>query len=1220
MQVKEWGGNRFHSRCGDSIILSNGSRTAERSQASHEFNHGLVFSHSPLRDEQLFEVVIERKVSSWSGGIQIGVTPCNPCTLELPASANDLRNGTWIMSGISVSRDGRSVIDIYGSDLDQLAEGDTVAVSRSHDGELVFYVNGSPQGVAGTGLPSQVWAVVDLYGKCAQASVTNPNQHSERDNRCDAPDVADRLHFHGRHGALVLLTRDDRTAERRRPLDEFNNGVVLTHRPLRDDELFEIRIDRLVDKWSGSIEAGITTHCPDTLKIPATMTNLRTGTIMMSGSGILTNGKGTRREYGTFNLDELKEGDRIAMMRRSNNTLHFFINGLDQGVAATNAPSTVWGVVDLYGMTVKVSIVAGEERVLSGAPTHLVPDNSRGLPLPAPSDLLTFHPSCGSHSAVLADGRTAHRPNAMDDFNNGVVMTSRHLRPQELFEVRLDKVVTKWAGSIEIGVTTHGPTELEYPSTMTNVRSGTWMMTGNGVMHNGTAVMDDYGHNLDRLKVGDRVGVTVHEDGRLHFFVNGVDQGVAALGVPRAVYGVVDLYGQAAQVTMVDRGRSPAPSPVASTGSSSTLYSDLKFHQLHGRNARVSMNGMTASRPNAHGEFNGSIIMSNRPLRDGEVFEVIIERMVDRWSGSIEAGVTLVPPESLSFPRTMTDIEYDTWMISGSAVMKDGVTIKSRYKCDLDALGVGSRIGLARLADSTLHVYINGEDQGVACDAVPPNVYAVIDLYGQCAQVSVLNHVTRLQDNSLLCSDSQILESSQALSILLGNEIAHRFSLCCGKNVNLRNNNTTAVRLRGFSNSVVITSSPLLPDELLELRIEQLCDQFSGSLRLGLTCFSPNNVGCMPASLDLIPDHTWWIEGSEVRRDGGCVRLNYCPSLDRLRRGDRVGIRCTSDSCLQLVINGEDMGVASSGLPKRVWGVAELYGRTQSVTAVSTSRALASPGGGALPAAVAADSPGSVMQDSLELCGPRPTAAPRPGGPVAAAADRFHDCHGRNIALSNKGCVARRVASYNQGLVLSAQPLRPGQLFEVRIERLLPCWSSSLMVGVCRLSPERASSLPVSALGLRRAAWYIASDAVFHNGVKVRSRYGVDLDTLSSGHLVGVMVDAQARLHLYVNGADQGVAAAPVSTPCHALLDLYGQCVQVSVCQSDGAVEEWPSADPLRRLHGAERAPADVAPAVMKNCTFQNACLRFKAALGLPDEYFSSEPAQCLCEPCCRLR
>lgn len=52
----------------------------------------------------------------------------------------------------------------------------------------------------------------------------------------------------------MKLTNANRTAERRRPFDEFNNAVVMTNRPLRDSELFEIRIDRLVDKWSGSIE------------------------------------------------------------------------------------------------------------------------------------------------------------------------------------------------------------------------------------------------------------------------------------------------------------------------------------------------------------------------------------------------------------------------------------------------------------------------------------------------------------------------------------------------------------------------------------------------------------------------------------------------------------------------------------------------------------------------------------------------------------------------------------------------------------------------------------------------------------------------------------------------------------------------------------------------------------------------------------------------------
>ena len=89
----------------------------------------------------------------------------------------------------------------------------------------------------------------------------------------------DRLRFHHRCGSMVKLSASQRTSERRRPLDEFNNGVVMTQRPLLPDELFEIRIESLVDKWSGSIEVGITTHNPATLDFPSTMTNLRSGTV-----------------------------------------------------------------------------------------------------------------------------------------------------------------------------------------------------------------------------------------------------------------------------------------------------------------------------------------------------------------------------------------------------------------------------------------------------------------------------------------------------------------------------------------------------------------------------------------------------------------------------------------------------------------------------------------------------------------------------------------------------------------------------------------------------------------------------------------------------------------------------------------------------------------------------------------------------------------------------
>jgi neuralized-like protein 4 len=48
------------------------------------------------------------------------------------------------------------------------------------------------------------------------------------------------LAFHQRCGSLVVLSNGQKTAERKRPLDEFNNGVVMTSRPLMDDELFEV--------------------------------------------------------------------------------------------------------------------------------------------------------------------------------------------------------------------------------------------------------------------------------------------------------------------------------------------------------------------------------------------------------------------------------------------------------------------------------------------------------------------------------------------------------------------------------------------------------------------------------------------------------------------------------------------------------------------------------------------------------------------------------------------------------------------------------------------------------------------------------------------------------------------------------------------------------------------------------------------------------------------
>lgn len=69
-------------------------------------------------------------------------------------------------------------------------------------------------------------------------------------------------------------------------------------------------------------------------------------------------------------------------MRKSNGDLHYLINGLDQGVAASNVPELFWGVVDLYGRTVKVTIVdrdEREERNLITRRIHIIRNNGQSL-------------------------------------------------------------------------------------------------------------------------------------------------------------------------------------------------------------------------------------------------------------------------------------------------------------------------------------------------------------------------------------------------------------------------------------------------------------------------------------------------------------------------------------------------------------------------------------------------------------------------------------------------------------------------------------------------------------------------------------------------------------------------------------------------------------------------------------------------------------------------
>lgn len=1223
---------RFHNRCGRSITLWDGNRSAQR--LMRNFSHALVFSAEPLVDDVLFEVVIEKKSHSWGGSIEIGVTSESPDDLELVACATAMRNGTWVMSGIDVRKDGRRLLEFYGTDLETLNENDRVGVMRTSNHDLVFYVNGESQGVAAKNMPKPLWALVDLYGRCVQVSLCptdtsttitselmdSPLQQPLQQvvQNLDVPmsvdvsvvdsstldslarlnltgnascsggaageyyDINDRLRFHTRCGSLVKLVPNFRSAERRRPLDEFNNGVVMTHRPLRDNELFEIRIDKLVDKWSGSIEVGVTTHNPTVLHFPATMTNMRSGTIMMSGCGILTNGKGTRRQYGEFNLDELREGDRVGMMRKSNGNLHYYINGQDQGVAATRVAATLWGVIDLYGMTIKVTIVDRDEReqqnlvtrrnnivagmalacshAQSGTPTLslLSPESEMNVAgaagglsetisstraIARNDDRLTFHHICGSHATVTQSGRTALRPNAADDFNNGVVLTRRPLRPNELFQVRLERVVTKWAGSVEMGVTTHTADELDFPFTMTNVRSGTWMMTGNGVMQNGVTVIEQYGQNLDRLQVGDRVGVVRKDDGTLHFWVNGVDQGPAATNVPERVYGVIDLYGQAAQASIIDTSECGSPDTGNSTISNTTLYSEvpLRFHSIHGANAGISNSGLTASRPNSLAEFNDAIVFSNRPLRNRELFEVELETMVRHWSGNIEIGVTGTRPEDIQLAPNATDLEAnDTIILCGPMIFHNRKTIRTNVLIDLDTLGTGTRVGVMRNGDY-IHFFVDGMDQGPAGECHAPNIWAIIDLYGQCAQVSLTQ--TQL-DIRAPYATSENSQSCQATSVIQhpALETKHRWT-CVSGSVSLTKDWTEASRFTGstaaLSHCLVFSEHPLSVGSPFEIKLTSINPMFAGCLSIGITDLNLADESVrkkLPTSLKRIPANVWYVSGNEVRYNSSCLQRSLA-SLEWLRVDDRITLERVENS-LNILLNSENVNIQFHNIPNDVYVVAELLGSTMAVQVISTQ----GPASPLRPCSLR-------LQDSMDF-GMDPLN--KQDSSMLESIDseaqnyEFVDISNKHVRLAEDRRSASRAKSFNQAIVCLNKPLCKGESISIKVDAINNKWKGTLSLGVLATCPQ-AMSIPISLLNCKRSCWLATHDYININGQVMASKYGEALDNIQVGSVITMTLTHAGMLIIMIGSTNLEDLASGLPGHVYPIFDVYGKCEKITL-------------------------------------------------------------------------
>ena len=138
------------------------------------------------------------------------------------------------------------------------------------------------------------------------------------------------------------------------------------------------------------------------------------------------------------------------------------------------------------------------------------------------------------------------------------------------------------------------------------------------------------------------------------------------------------------------------------------------------------------------------------------------------------------------------------------------------------------------------------------------------------------------------------------------------------------------------------------------------------------------------------------------------------------------------------------------------------------------------------------------------------------------------------------------LSDFNNAVLIAAQSLENGKMFEVRIEEKISSWSGSITIG-CTTSRPEAVSLPNSLSGFGQDSWIVHGFALLKHGRQRINDYGRDSESLDKGDAVGIARVGLRKLKFYVNGKDQGTTEDNLPPVVYPMVDLYGKCTQVCI-------------------------------------------------------------------------
>merc|ERR1719431_1245882 len=144
--------------------------------------------------------------------------------------------------------------------------------------------------------------------------------------------------FHPVCGKQVAIS--DHVTASRVP-NSFSHGLVFSAEPLQNEEVFEVRVQKIHPHFAGSIRIGLTNlNVNGTHFLASNVANSVEGlatmkpSVAMVDGNVLKDGVVIKENYAS-SLDRVGVNTRVGVKRCEDATMHVLINGEDVGVAAT---------------------------------------------------------------------------------------------------------------------------------------------------------------------------------------------------------------------------------------------------------------------------------------------------------------------------------------------------------------------------------------------------------------------------------------------------------------------------------------------------------------------------------------------------------------------------------------------------------------------------------------------------------------------------------------------------------------------------------------------------------------------------------------------------------------------------------------------------------------------------------------------------------------------